>query len=143
MKTMHLRGESFGDLDGTARTNAQTVAYDLKSDFAGSNIHINGNTRLAPDYPTTAAASISNLPIERALERITSIPARGNLSGTANFSGTVSNPRAGADLDLTRAVFYDEPIDRAHLRATWLPQSIDVEQLEAAAGPSRIALSAH
>ena len=71
------------------------------------------------------------------------IPARGNLSGTANFSGTVSNPRAGADLDLTRAVLYNEPIDRAHLRATWLPQSIDVEQLEAAAGPSRIALSAH
>ena len=63
-RNLRFDGESFGDLDGTARTNAQTVAYDLKSDFAGSNIHINGNTRLAPDYPTTAAASISNLPIE-------------------------------------------------------------------------------
>ena len=48
----HLRvhDQDAGSLTATARTANGTVSYDLKSDFAGSDIHINGHTALASLY---------------------------------------------------------------------------------------------
>ncbi len=142
---LRFDGQSYGDFNATARTNAQTVTYNVTSDFAGSSVRITGNTTLNHDYPTTAAANIANLPIERVLvvARRADIPARGMISATASVSGTLANPQGSADLNLTNGVVSDEPIDRLHLRAGWLPQSIDVPQLEVVAGPSRINLSGH
>ena len=119
--------------------------YNVTSDFAGSNIRVNGNTQLVHDYPTNADANVTNLPIERilVLAKQTAIPARGNLSGSVHFIGTVADPRGSADVQLTRAVIYGEPIDRVDARVTYLARSIDVSRLEIAAGPSRIDLAAH
>ena len=64
---LRFEGQNYGDLNATARTSGQTVTYNVTSDFAGSNIHVNGNTQLVRDYPTTADATSRNLPIERML----------------------------------------------------------------------------
>ena len=71
------------------------------------------------------------------------IPARGNASGTAHFNGTLSNPQGNADIALTKATIYNEPLDRVHARVTYLPRSIDLAQFEIAAGDSRIEASGH
>ncbi|MEP6716028.1 MAG: translocation/assembly module TamB domain-containing protein [Terriglobia bacterium] len=142
---LKIEGQNYGDFAASAQTKGQTVAYNVTSDFAGSNLRVNGSTQLVHDYPTTADANIANLPVERmlALAKRTDIPARGVLSGTAHVTGTLSNPQGNADLDLVRAVVYNEPLDRVHARVNYLPQSIDVSQFEAVAGPSRIDLTAH
>jgi translocation and assembly module TamB len=137
-----LRFESanYGDITASARTTGQTATYNLTSNFAGSNIQVRGNTELAHDYPTTADATIRNLPVEPVLvaAQRKDIPAQGNLSGTAHFSGTRDNPQGSVDLDLEKAVLYDEPLDHIHAQVSYLAKSIDVKQLEIASGPARV-----
>ena len=142
-KGLRFEGENYGDFNATARTNGQTVAYNVTSDFAGSNIKVNGSTQLAKGYPTTADASLSNLPIERllVLAKQNDIPAKGKLSGTAHVNGSLDNPQGSVDLDLVNALVYDEPLDHVRAKITYLQQSIDVPQFEIVEGPSRIDLT--
>jgi translocation and assembly module TamB len=144
VRGLHAENQDYGDLNLTAHTSGKTVRYNLNSNFAGSNIRVNGNTQLVRGYPTNADANLNNLPVQRvlAVAHRTDLPAKGNLSGTAHFSGTTENPQGDVDLDLANAVLYDEPIDHVRARATYLAQSIDVPQLQIAAGPSRIDLNA-
>jgi translocation and assembly module TamB len=141
---LRFQGQNYGDFNATARTKGQTVNYNVTSDFAGSNIHVNGNTQLIKGYPTKADVNLRNLAIERvlAVANRTDIPAKGMLSGTAHFAGTTENPQGNVDLDVANAVLYNEPVDHVRARVTYLAQSIDVPQLEIAAGPSRIDLTA-
>jgi translocation and assembly module TamB len=142
---LRFQAQNYGDFTATARTSGQTVTYNVVSDFAGSNIRVNGNTQLVRGYPTTADATLSKLPIERLLviAKRTDIPAKGNLSGAAHVSGTLDKPEGSVDLDLANAVVYDEPLDHVRAKVTYLAQSVDVPQLEIASGPSRIDLTAH
>ena len=140
---LKLSDEMLGDLTATATTSGQTVNYVVSSDFAGSKIQADGHTQLAADYPTSLDAKIANLPVERvlaALKRM-DVPAKGQLSGTAHLTGTMSNPQGNADMNLTNAVLYGEPLDSLRAHVNYLPSSIDVTQFEAMAGPARVALS--
>jgi len=143
-RNLQFEGQNYGDVTAKATTTGQTVAYNLHSNFAGSAIQMNGSTRLVRDYPTTADANIRNLPIERllVLAKRTDIPARGNLSGTAHVSGTMSNPEGSADLDLANAVLYEEPIDHVRTRVSYQSERIDIPSFEVDSGPSRINLAA-
>jgi translocation and assembly module TamB len=141
---LRLQGQDYGNLSLTARTSSHTVHYDLASNFAGSNIRLAGDTQLLDHYPTSVDASLRNLPLQRVLAAAhqSDFPVKGNLSGTAHISGTVENPDGKADLDLANAVLYGEPVDHLRARVAYLPQSIDVPQLELLAGSSRIDLNA-
>jgi translocation and assembly module TamB len=136
--------QNYGDSTVNARTSGQTVQYQLTSTFAGSNIRVTGDTQLQNDYKTSLDASISNLPIERVLAAAqrTDIPAKGRLTGTVHFSGTKDSPEGNADLNLTNAVLYDEPVDRLHAKASYEPQRVAIEQLEIAAADSQLGLTA-
>jgi translocation and assembly module TamB len=141
---LRFERETYGDLTATAHTSGSTVTYQLSSDFAGSNIRVNGNTQLARGYPTTADANIRNLPVERVLQvtQRTDIPAKGNLSGTAHLTGTIDNPQGSADVDLASAVVYEESLDHVRARLSYLPSSVDVQQLQIVSGASQIDLTA-
>ncbi len=137
---LRFEGENYGDITASARTAGHTATYNLTSNFAGGNLQVRGNTELTHDYPTTADATIRNLPVERVLvaAQRKDIPAQGNLSGTAHFSGTRANPQGSVDLDLEKAVLYEEPLDHVRAQVNYLAKSIDVKQLEIASGPARV-----
>jgi translocation and assembly module TamB len=139
-----FEGQNYGEATVKATTSGDTVAYNLVSDFAGSEIRVEGRTQLVKDYPTTADATLRNLPVDRVLTaaKQSDIPVRGVLSGSAHVSGTIQIPQGTADLDLVKAVVYDEPLDRVRAQIAYLPQQVDVKLLQATAGPSRIDLSA-
>ncbi len=140
---LRFAGQNYGDFTATARTSGGLVNYNIDSNFAGSNIRIAGNTRLAPGYPTTANADIARLPVERVLALARqNIPAKGILSGTAQFSGDMENPAGSVSLDLAGAVVYGEPLDHVRARVTYAANRIDVPQFEIVAGPSRLLLTA-
>ena len=143
-ENLRFDNQSYGDVNARARTAGQTVNYDVTSDLAGSDVKITGNTALTPDYPTTATANIRNLPVEKllAIARQKDIPAQGILSGTATVSGTLKNPTGSADIALTKAVIYDEPLDRVNAKVSYAERRIDVPLLEVVSGPSRIDLTA-
>lgn len=144
-RALRFEGEDYGDVQAKASTSGQTVAWNFNSDFAGSSIRANGSTELVRDYPTTADATVGSLNVEKALAaaKRTDIPVRGILAGSVHFSGTIQNPQAEANLNLTRGAIYDEPVDELRLNAAYMPRSIDVTQLRAVSGPSRIELTAH
>ena len=121
VRGLHLGGQNYGDLTATATTSGQAVNYNLTSNFAGSNIHIDGNTQLARDYPTTARANFGNLPVQRllAVADRNDIPLKGMLSGSASFMGTIDKPQGSADLTLLNASLYDNAVDRIHLTAQY------------------------
>jgi translocation and assembly module TamB len=142
-RNLRFEGQTYGDIAAKASTSGQTVNYDVNSNFAGSDIKVTGNTQLVPGYPTNADANLRNLPVEKllVLAKRTEIPARGNLSGTAHFSGTMQAPQGSVDLDLANAVLYDEPIDHVRAKVNYLAQRIDVPAFEVVSGPSRIELT--
>lgn len=144
-RALSFEGTNYGDVQATARTAGRAVTYTLTSDFAGSNVRLNGKTQLTSDYPTTADANITNLAVEKVLTvaKRTDIPARGMLSGSLHVTGTIRAPQAEANLDLTHGAIYDEPIDDLRLRTSYLAQSIDIPELRITAGPSRIQMTAH
>ncbi len=94
-RALKVEGRQYGDFTAAAHTAGQTVTYNVTSDFAGSNIRVNGTTQLVHDYPTTADANIANLPVESmlTLAKRTDIPAKGMLAATAHVTGTISNPQ--------------------------------------------------
>ncbi len=141
---LKVGGEDFGNLDLNLRTSGNTANYNASLVFGTSNIRITGATRLEQDYPTTADATVTNLSVAKVLtaaER-TDIPAKGTLSGTAHVTGTLSSPQGSANLELTRAVLYDEPVDRIRLQASYLPNRIDLQQLQITAAGADIQMNA-
>ncbi len=145
LRSFRSQGQSYGDLTASAHTSGQTVTYQADSDFSGGAVHVDGRTQLATDYPTTADATIRNLQIAPvlAMARQSAIPAKGSLSGTLHLNGTIENPQGNADVDLTSAKVYDEPLDHVHAKVTYLANSIEVQQLDIVSGPSHIDLTAH
>lgn len=111
---LRVQNQSAGDLAATARTVNGTVNYNLASNFAGSNIRVNGRTALLNHYPTTADLSIQNLSVQKTLEIAGngSIPAAGTLSANAHLAGTLEAPNADLSFTLASAKVYQEPINR-------------------------------
>jgi translocation and assembly module TamB len=145
VRGLQWEGHDYGDITAAATTSGQAVNYNLTSNFAGSNIKVDGSTQLTRDYPTTARAVLGNLPVQQllAVANRSDIPVKGLLSGTASFTGTIGNPQGGADLTLANGTIYDDPVSRVHVRVNYEPQSIEVPQFELVSGPSRLDLSAH
>src|ERR1039458_6879831 len=81
---LKYQGQPYGDFTTIARTNGQAVTYNVSSNFAGSQIRVDGNTQLATGYRTNADGSISGLAIEKALAAAnqTGIPAKGTRKST-------------------------------------------------------------
>lgn len=109
---LRVQNRGAGNLTATVRSNSGAVTYNVASNFAGSNIQVNGRTVLTKDYPTTADALVRNLSIEKALE-ITGqadIPVKGTFSATGHVSGTLQAPAANLTFALAHAAAYRERI---------------------------------
>jgi translocation and assembly module TamB len=145
VRGLRADGQNYGDLTAYARTSGNAVSYSVTSDFAGSNVKIAGTTQLAAGYSSNVQAQVAQLPMERvlALTRRTDVRVKGNLSGTAHLSGTLDNPQGEMNLDLANAVLYDEPLDHVRVRGVYRPQEVAIQQLQIAAGTSRLDLTAH
>ncbi len=128
---LRVQNQSAGDLSATARTVNGTVNYNLKSDFAGSNIQVNGRTALLKNYPTTADASIQNLSVGKALSIAGqgSIPATGTLSANGHVAGTLQRPNADLSFTLVRAKVYQEPINRLQGSVHYSDTLVDIPSI--------------
>lgn len=113
---------SYGDLTANARTSGTGVEFSLDSNLAGSKIQLSGRTDLGGMHATAAKATVSGLPVEKALALagVSTIPARGILRADAKVSGTWRDPLGEADLELTHGAVYEEKLDsvKASIRAT-------------------------
>ncbi|MBV9759264.1 MAG: translocation/assembly module TamB domain-containing protein [Acidobacteriaceae bacterium] len=140
---LRVQNQDAGNLTASATTVNGAVNYKLASDFAGANISVNGRTALAKDYPTTADASIQNLPVEKTLS-ITgqaAIPARGNLSANAHVTGTLGAPNADLTFALSRANVYQEPVNRLQGSVRYSNTALDIPSIVLDAPAGSVTLS--
>ncbi|MCC6586298.1 MAG: translocation/assembly module TamB domain-containing protein [Bryobacterales bacterium] len=144
VRGLRADGQAYGDLNGTARTAGNTVTYQVRSNFAGSALSVDGATRLEPGYATQASAIIRDLPIERvlALARRSDIEASGKLSGTARVNGPMDRISGDADVTLADAQLYGQPVERVAARVSVQPDAVELSQLDINSGPSRIRAAA-
>ena len=141
---LRVQNQDAGNLTATARTVNRNVNYKVTSNFAGSNVNVNGNTTLSPDYPTVADASIENLTLEKVLSITgqTAIPATGNFSAKAHLAGTVKDPSADLSFALAHAGIYQEKIDRFGGDVHYRNNLVDVPDLSLKFPAGSIALTA-
>jgi translocation and assembly module TamB len=142
-RSLQMEGRNLGDFTATANTSGATIRYDVTSNFAGSTIRVNGQSMLTGDHKTTADAQIANLPIDRvlALAGRRDLPVSGAFNATAQVSGTLQDPHATANLNITNGSVYQEPFNRLQAAFTYSSQSIDVSQLRLDGGGGNIELS--
>jgi translocation and assembly module TamB len=140
-RQLRVHDQDAGSLTATARTANGTVAYDLNSDFAGSDIRVNGHTALA-SYTTSATASIRALSVEKALQIAgqSAIPVRGDLSATSHFMGTPRAPIADLNFTLARSAVYEEPVDRLQAMVRYSNNLVDIPSLQINAPAGQVTL---
>lgn len=140
---LRVQNQDAGNLTASARTVNGTVNYKVASDFAGSNISVNGQTALTNEFQTTADASIQNLSVEKALSLAgeSTIPARGNLSANARVTGTLKAPNADLSFLLARANVYQEPINRLQGSVHYSDTAVDIPSVVLDVPAGRLTLS--
>ncbi|PWU02641.1 MAG: hypothetical protein C5B51_20470 [Terriglobia bacterium] len=144
VRGLQMQGKSLGDLTATADTAGSALRYNLTSDFAGSSIRVNGQSLINGNHDTTASASIANLPIDQvlALAGRRDLPISGVFAANAQLSGTLTDPRASGNFEITKGSAYQEPFDRLQANLSYSSQSIDVPSMRLSKGPSELDLSA-
>ena len=135
---LQVQHQSAGSLTAKIRTTNGKLDYSLNSDFAGSNVKVNGETALTGDYVTTADASIHDLSVAKALQLAgqSAIPASGQFSAEAHARGTLDDPVADLDFALAKASVYGELVNGLNGRIHYANNLVDIPSiaLDAPAG---------
>ena len=133
-----MEGRALGDLTATANTAGNAVHYNVASDFAGSTIRVTGQSDLHGDHQTSANATISNLPLDRALAIAgrRDLPFAGTLGATAQISGTLADPKASGDLTVANGSAYQEQFTSLQAEVNYSNNSLDVPRFHLADGSS-------
>lgn len=128
---LRVQNQDAGDLRATANTQSGTVAYQVRSNFAGSAIRVDGKSALAAPYQTSAGANIDNLSVEKVLLLAGKgdVPARGTFDAALQFNGTVDRPEASLRFGLVKALVYQEPINRLAGQVRYTSTSVDVPSI--------------
>ncbi len=132
-----------GELNANVSAAGRDVSFRVNSNFAGSTIRADGQTQIAPDYPTSANLAIQDLPIEQVLlvAGRSDIAAKGKVGVRGTFSGTIQEPVADATLQLSQAVIQKQAIDQMTTHVVYRDTLIDVPSFELRTGPNRVSLS--
>jgi translocation and assembly module TamB len=68
----------------------------------------------------------------------TKLPAAGTVSVTGQFAGTIGNPQATGDLEVTKGSFQSEPFDRLTAHLGYTSRSLQVSSGQLTAGPKQV-----
>lgn len=71
-----------------------------------------------------------------------SIPAKGTLSASARFNGTIGAPLIAADVEVTKGELLDEPFDRASGHVRYTDRQLELTQGQLTAGDKSVQLTA-
>jgi translocation and assembly module TamB len=110
---LRVRNQDAGRLTASASTAAGIVKYNVISNFAGSNINIDGHTALSTGYYTDATATIRKLSLTKALDISGegTLPVSGSLDADVALTGSAQSPDLKVSLTLSKANIYQEPVN--------------------------------
>ena len=125
---LRVRDQNAGSFSANISTSTGDVIYTVRSNFAGSDINVDGRTSLASDYRSNTHASIRNLPVQNALALAgeAGLPVSGLLTADGVFTGDLKSPDATLNLELTKAVIYHEPVSQLTARVHYSKEVVDL-----------------
>jgi translocation and assembly module TamB len=131
-RALRINGEDAGSLTASAHTLNGNVVYRAASNFAGSDVKIDGSTALSAGYYTKANAAISNLSVSKvlAIANRRGVPVSGLLSADAQVKGSFDSPDVAATFRLTKANVYQEPIDSLAATIHYNNTLLDIASLD-------------
>jgi len=140
---LRMQNQNLGDATITANTSGANLQYNVNSNFAGSTIRVNGQSRLTGDHETNANAEIANLRIDRVLAAAgrNDLPVSGTFGVMAQVSGTLAAPRANATLSVTNGSAYQQPFNLLEATINYTNQLVELAQLRLEDGANHIELS--
>jgi translocation and assembly module TamB len=140
---LKIQNQDAGSLSAQARTRNGNVNYNLTSDFAGSGVHVQGNTLLSNDYLTTAQASIRDLSLKKTLQLVGSgdLPIEGMLTADANLKGTLSSPNADLQFGVSKGNVYQEVVNGFRGRLKYSSQNLEISNIDLDSPAGSIRLS--
>ena len=121
--------------------NATVARGSLRAQFGGSLALANWGI---PDTSQIAGSgTVQNAALAElaSLAHVKDFPAAGTLSGSAQISGTVAEPRVSADLDVAKGAIRDEAFDRFTAHVNYSDRTISVTAAHIAAGAKQIQLA--
>ncbi|MBV9506567.1 MAG: translocation/assembly module TamB domain-containing protein [Acidobacteriia bacterium] len=140
-------GEFFDSFAGTVNASpnnlevrdASLARGSLRAQFQGSaeihNWKIDNRTQVAGSV-TIPSGSVAD--VLATLHRA-DVAATGVIHATAQLSGTLADPRAAGDLEISKGSFAAEPFDRVTAHVTYDGRQIDASSGQIAAGAKQIA----
>jgi translocation and assembly module TamB len=142
-QSLRVRGQDAGALTASAHTSNGNLMYRVGSNFAGSNIKLEGRTALSAGYVTNASAVIGNLSVGKALELANqgNVPVSGTLSATARLTGPLDSPDLTLDFGLTKAILLQEPVDSLVGTIHYDSRLLDIPSLSVSAPAGKLTLS--
>ncbi len=137
------QGRNLGDLTARIQTNGNKLDFRLNSNLAGSRIDAKGETDLSRDYETTASLNVQALPVPElaALAGKQDLASRGLLSLRGDVAGTLRDPRANLNIDLTNAVVDRQTVDRLSAHLAYSNVLVELDNAVLQMGPSRMNFS--
>ena len=122
--------------------NASVARGSLKAQFSGSVAL--ADWTVPETSPITAAVTIRQAPLAEAIAaaKVKDPGATGTLAVTAQISGTVADPRASGDIELTKGSYRNEPFDRATAHVDYSASAISVTNAQIVAGAKQVQLTA-
>jgi translocation and assembly module TamB len=143
-RNLQMEGKSLGDFTATATSAGPLVRYNVNSNLAGSSIRVNGQSEIAGNHQTSASVTIANLPMDSvlALAGRRDVPVTGTLAATAQLSGTLDDPRASGNLNVTNGAAYQERFDQLQAAIGYSNQLVEIPSLRFTEGSSVVELSA-
>lgn len=112
---LHMNGQSLGQLTFNAKTNGSRLNFRLDSNLAKSEVHGQGHSDLAGDYPLQADLSFTNIRYSNIVPFLPSqsgVPPafEGLVEGKASVNGPALDPdRLSARLELDRVSAHTSP----------------------------------
>ncbi len=153
----HVTGRNFAysgqtvdmvDADLIAQSNGASISKATVS-YKTERATFSGTVGLHNWKPLDSDAVTANLALQNAqiadlltLAGQKDVPVTGLLNTTAQVSGTVGNPQATADLNVTKGSIYQEPFDRLTGKLNYVNGGTQLATFQMRAGPKQLDLKA-
>ncbi len=147
--------KNYGDLTASIEQSGAQLRARADSNLTGASIRLNGSATLPTtdvmklakiemkEVPITADVEVKDAAIESVLALIPEdLPLRGRANVTAHISGALEEPAGSAQLSLTAAAIYGEPVDSVRAEIRVANRLVELQNLTATAPAGSLRASA-
>ena len=137
-----LRGKVTASPENIRLADATLVRGSLRAQFEAAVALHDWKADDASLIAGTVNLRDANVADLLAVAEVEDVPATGSLTAAAKINGTVGNPIASGDVEITKGAIEEEPFDRLSAHVNYSNRKLDIANGQVAAGPGRMQVAA-